>query len=82
ILVVLTLFVFLGNPRIALIVACTIPCSLLFALVLMKLTNIPISLLSVGSIDFGIIVDGAIIVSENIIRHLAENKGKRSLRQV
>lgn len=81
-LVVLTLFVFLGNPRIALIVACTIPGSLLFALVLMKLTNIPISLLSIGSIDFGIIVDGAIIVSENIIRHLAENKGKRSLRQV
>jgi len=69
-LVVLVLFLFLGNPRIALIVALTIPGSLLFALILMKLTGIPISLLSVGSIDFGIIVDGAIIISENIIRHL------------
>jgi cobalt-zinc-cadmium resistance protein CzcA len=75
ILVVLTLFIFLGNPKIAFIVALTIPGSLLFALILMKLTNIPISLLSVGAIDFGIIVDGAIIVSENIIRHLSE-RGK------
>jgi cobalt-zinc-cadmium resistance protein CzcA len=73
-LVVLTLFVFLGNPKIAFIVAVTIPGSLLFALILMKLTDIPISLLSIGAIDFGIIVDGAIIVSENIIRHLAEHK--------
>jgi heavy metal efflux system protein len=71
-LVVLTLFIFLGNPKIAFIVALTIPGSLLFALILMKLTDIPISLLSVGAIDFGIIVDGAIIVSENIIRHLHE----------
>lgn len=73
-LVVVTLFVFLGNPRIAFIVALTIPGSLLFALILMKLTDIPISLLSVGAIDFGVIVDGAIIVSENIIRHLAEKQ--------
>jgi cobalt-zinc-cadmium resistance protein CzcA len=71
ILVVFVLFFFLGNPRIAFIVALTIPGSLLFALILMKLTGIPISLLSVGSIDFGIIVDGAIIISENVIRHLA-----------
>ena len=70
-LVVLVLFVFLGNPQIALIVALTIPGSLLFALLLMKLTGIPISLLSVGSIDFGIIVDGAIITAENIVRHLS-----------
>jgi len=71
VLVVLTLFVFLRNPRISLIVALTIPGSLLFAMLLMKLTGISISLLSVGAIDFGIIVDGAIIVSENIIRRLA-----------
>ena len=81
-LVVLTLFAFLGK-RIALIVALTIPGSLLFALILMKCTNIPISLLSVGAIDFGIIVDGAIIVSENIIRHLTEKRqGARSLNEV
>jgi cobalt-zinc-cadmium resistance protein CzcA len=71
-LVVITLFIFLRNPRLSFIVALTIPGSLLFALILMKLTGIPISLLSIGSIDFGIIVDGAIIISENIIRHLAE----------
>jgi cobalt-zinc-cadmium resistance protein CzcA len=71
ILVVLVIFFLLGSPRIALIVALTIPGSLLFALILMKLTGIPISLLSIGAIDFGIIVDGAIIVSENILRYLA-----------
>ena len=70
ILVVIVLFLFLGDPKIAFIVALTIPGSLLVALLLMKLTGIPISLLSVGAIDFGIIVDGAIIISENIIRHL------------
>jgi cobalt-zinc-cadmium resistance protein CzcA len=73
-LVVLTLFIFLGNPRVAFIVALTIPGALLFALILMKLTGIPISLLSIGSLDFGIIVDGAIIVSENVIRHLSEER--------
>lgn len=71
-LVVLILFATLGSPQIALIVALTIPGSLLFALILMKLTGIPISLLSVGAIDFGIIVDGAIITAENIVRHMAE----------
>ena len=82
-LVVITLFIFLGNPRIAFIVAVTIPGSLLFALILMKLTDIPISLLSIGAIDFGIIVDGAIIVSENIIRHLAEHKnGSKPIQEV
>lgn len=81
-LVVLTLFLFLGNPRIALIVAAAIPGSLVFALILMKLTGIPISLLSIGSIDFGVIVDGAIIVSENVIRHLSERKaGSKSIEE-
>src|ERR1700751_5599997 len=83
VLVVLTLFVFLGDPRIAFIVALTIPGSLLFALILMKLTGIPISLLSVGAIDFGIIVDGAIIVSENVIRHLSnQRQTNRPIREV
>lgn len=81
-LVILTLFIFLGNSRIAFIVALTIPGSLLFALILMKLTGIPISLLSVGAIDFGIIVDGAIIVSENIIRHLSDSKPKPQSRNI
>lgn len=76
-LVILVLFLFLGNPRIALIVAVTIPGALLFALILMKLTGIPISLLSIGSIDFGVIVDGAIIVTENIVRHLTMHKGPK-----
>jgi heavy metal efflux system protein len=77
-LVVVILFFFLGDPRIAFIVAMTIPGSLLVALLLMKLTGIPISLLSVGAIDFGIIVDGAIIISENIIRHLQERSEHQS----
>lgn len=69
-LVVLVLLLFLGRPSMAGLVALTIPFSLLFALVLMYLTNIPIGLLSIGAIDFGIIVDGAIIMAENIARRL------------
>ncbi|PJZ70704.1 CusA/CzcA family heavy metal efflux RND transporter [Leptospira perolatii] len=72
--VIITLFIFLGNIRMAMLVALTIPFSLLFALSLMFFSNIPISLLSVGSIDFGIIVDGAVIVSENIVRKYSERK--------
>ncbi len=71
-LVVLILLLFLGRPASALLVAVTIPFSLLFALVLMYLTGIPIGLLSIGAIDFGIIVDGAIIMAENIARRLGE----------
>ena len=71
-LVVLVLLLFLGRPAMAALVALTIPFSLLFALVLMYLTGIPIGLLSIGAIDFGIIVDGAIILSENVARRLGE----------
>lgn len=71
-LVVLVLLLFLGRPSMAALIAATIPFSLLFALLLMYLTNIPIGLLSVGAIDFGIIVDGAVIVGENIARRLRE----------
>jgi cobalt-zinc-cadmium resistance protein CzcA len=78
-LVILCLLVFLGDIKVSLIVASTIPLSLLFALTLMYLTDIPISLLSVGAIDFGIIVDGAVIVSENIVRHLHERKKDASV---
>jgi cobalt-zinc-cadmium resistance protein CzcA len=71
-LVLLVLLLFLGRTSMAALVALTIPFSLLFALVLMFLTRIPIGLLSIGAIDFGIIVDGAIIIAENIARHLGE----------
>jgi cobalt-zinc-cadmium resistance protein CzcA len=67
-LVVLVLMLFLGSVRGALIVAITIPLSLLIAFILMHLTNIPANLLSLGAIDFGIIVDGSIVVMENILR--------------
>ncbi len=72
VLVVLVLLLFLGRPSMATLIAVTIPFSLLFALVLMWLTDIPIGLLSIGAIDFGIIVDGAVIVGENIARRLGE----------
>src|SRR5262249_54021445 len=64
----------LYNVRAALIVALTIPLSLLIAFIFMDLRGIPANLLSLGAIDFGIIVDGAVIMTENIMRHLAERK--------
>jgi cobalt-zinc-cadmium resistance protein CzcA len=72
-LVVLVLVFFLGRPSMALLVAMTIPFALVFALVLLYLTRIPIGLLSIGAIDFGIIVDGAVIMAENIARRLGES---------
>jgi heavy metal efflux system protein len=69
-LVVLVLLVFLGSLRMAAIVALTIPFSLLFALVLMYTSEIPIGLLSIGAIDFGIIVDGAVIMADHIAERL------------
>ncbi len=71
-LVVLVLMAFFGRPSMAALVALTIPFSLLFALVLMYLAGIPIGLLSIGAIDFGIIVDGTVIMAESIARHLHE----------
>jgi cobalt-zinc-cadmium resistance protein CzcA len=78
-LVVLVLIFFLGRPVMAFLVALTIPFALLFALSLMYLTGIPIGLLSIGAIDFGIIVDGAVIMAENIARRLGES-GRRDPR--
>lgn len=72
-LVLLVLILFFGRPSIAILVAVTIPFSLLFALVLMYLTHIPIGLLSIGAIDFGIIVDGAIIMAEYLAHKLSKN---------
>lgn len=68
VLVVLVLILFLGNWRGALLVALTIPLSLLIAFILMYLTDIPANLLSLGAIDFGILVDGAIVMMETILK--------------
>ena len=78
VLVVVVLMLFLGSPRSSLVVALTIPLSLVFAFILMNLTRLPANLLSLGSIDFGIIVDGAIIVTESILR-LRENNPDHEL---
>ncbi len=72
-LVVIVLIVFLGSWRGALLVAITIPISLLFAFIMMHFTNIPANLLSLGAIDFGIIVDGAIVMMESILKKREDN---------
>jgi cobalt-zinc-cadmium resistance protein CzcA len=71
ILVSVILFVFLGNVRGAVIVTLTIPFSLLFAAICLNLRNIPANLLSLGALDFGMIVEGAIVMTENIVRMLS-----------
>ncbi|HUJ18575.1 MAG TPA: CusA/CzcA family heavy metal efflux RND transporter [Nitrospirota bacterium] len=76
ILVTLVLMLFLGSPRAALIVAVTIPLSLLTSFIFMHHFNIPANLLSLGAIDFGILVDGAIVVLENILRKREEDEGR------
>ena len=73
-LVTLILFLFLGNLRAALIVAAIIPLALMATFIGLTLVGIPANLLSLGAMDFGIIVDGAVIVVENIVRKLAELK--------
>ena len=70
ILVVIILFLFLGNVRGAFIVALTIPFSLLFASICLDLRHIPANLLSLGALDFGMVVDGTVVMVENIVRHL------------
>jgi heavy metal efflux system protein len=71
VLVVIILFLFLGNVRGALIVALTIPFSLLFAAICLDLKHVPANLLSLGALDFGMVVDGAVVMVENIVRHLS-----------
>ncbi|RJS23276.1 CusA/CzcA family heavy metal efflux RND transporter [Corallococcus sp. H22C18031201] len=75
--VILALLFFLGRPAMALLVAATIPFALLVALLLMHVTHIPIGLLSVGAIDFGIVVDGTVIMAESIARRVAALRGER-----
>jgi len=74
VLVSIVLLLFLGNARSALIVALTIPFSLLFASICLDLRKIPANLLSLGALDFGMVVDGAVVMVENIIRHLGRQE--------
>jgi cobalt-zinc-cadmium resistance protein CzcA len=76
-LVIGVLIIFLGSPKGALLATITIPVSLLIAFILMWLTDIPANLLSLGAIDFGIIVDGTIVMMETILRKREENPGER-----
>ena len=78
ILVVLILLLFLGNARGALIVALTIPFSLLFASICLNLVGIPANLLSLGALDFGMVVEGAVVMVENIILHLGHQNDHAS----
>ena len=84
ILVIVILFIFLGNFRAALITACIIPLSMLFTITGMAEQKISANLMSLGALDFGIIVDGAVVIVENCIRRLAEaqhGKGRLLTRQ-
>lgn len=84
ILVIVILFIFLGNFRAALITACIIPLSMLFTITGMAEQKISANLMSLGALDFGIIVDGAVVIVENCIRRLAEAqhvKGRLLTRQ-
>src|ERR1700694_2706415 len=81
-LVTLILFLFLGNVRSALIVTITIPFALLFAAILLDLSHIPANLLSLGALDFGMVVDGSVVMVENIMRHVEFSHGKKTFLQL
>jgi heavy metal efflux system protein len=83
-LVVIILFLFLGNVRGAIIVSLTIPFALLFAAICLDLRHIPANLLSLGALDFGMVVDGAVVIVENIVRHLGRPNphGRSSLERI
>jgi heavy metal efflux system protein len=78
ILVSIILFLFLGNIRGSLIVAATIPFSLLFASICLDLKHVPANLLSLGALDFGMVVDGAVVMIENIVRHMGFTNGMQT----
>jgi heavy metal efflux system protein len=75
-IVIAVLFLFLGSVRAALLTALTIPLSLLFAFLCMHAAGVPANLLSLGALDFGIIVDGTLVMVEHIVRRLSENEGQ------
>ena len=80
-LVVVVLVFFLYDFRAGLIVAATIPLALLFAFICLDLQNASANLLSIGAVDFGILVDGAVVMVENIFRQLAAARGHAAQRQ-
>jgi cobalt-zinc-cadmium resistance protein CzcA len=82
ILVVIILFLFLGNVRGAIIVALTIPFALLFAATCLNLKGIPANLLSLGALDFGMVVDGAVVMVENIVRHIHQRQNGNASRPI
>lgn len=75
-IVVAVLFLFLGSVRAALLAALTIPLSLLFAFICMEFAGIPANLLSLGALDFGIIVDGTLVMVEHIVHNLSHQRGR------
>jgi cobalt-zinc-cadmium resistance protein CzcA len=81
ILVAIILFLFLGNVRGAIIVTLTIPFALMFASICLDLSHIPANLLSLGALDFGMVVDGSVVMIENIVRHLAQKDDTRTTGQ-
>jgi cobalt-zinc-cadmium resistance protein CzcA len=82
VLVTLVLFLFLGNVRSALIVTFTIPFSLLFAAILLDMRHIPANLLSLGALDFGMVVDGSVVMVENILRHASFADRRKSFTEI
>ena len=82
ILVTIVLLLFLGNVRAALIVALTIPFSLLFASIWLDVSHIPANLLSLGALDFGMVVDGAVVMVENTVRHINRNTAASAPRPI
>jgi heavy metal efflux system protein len=78
ILVLVVLLLLLGNVRGAIVVALTIPFALLFAAICLNLVHIPANLLSLGALDFGMVVDGSVVMIENIVRQLAHTDDTRS----
>jgi cobalt-zinc-cadmium resistance protein CzcA len=78
ILVTIILLLFLLSARAALIVAFTIPFSLLFASIWLNVTGMEANLISLGALDFGMVVDGAVVMVENIVRHLSRRNGSES----
>jgi cobalt-zinc-cadmium resistance protein CzcA len=81
-LVSVILFLFLGNLRSAFIVVLTIPFALLFASICLDLNHVPANLLSLGALDFGMVVDGSVVVVENVLRHIGSRHGERTVTEL
>jgi cobalt-zinc-cadmium resistance protein CzcA len=82
VLVAIVLFLFLGNIRGAIIVTLTIPFALLFAATGLSIKGIPANLLSLGALDFGMVVDGAVVMVENIVRHMSQRQSGSNTKTV